>query len=43
MAQSDNGVYVNGDFSEPMSGHNFEDQYDMDDPKKAMCDYSRYV
>lgn len=47
MAQQDNirnGVYVNGDFSEPMtSSHDFDREYNLDDPKRAMCDYSRFV
>ncbi|KAF2095991.1 hypothetical protein NA57DRAFT_78763 [Rhizodiscina lignyota] len=44
MAQQTNSVYVNGDFSEPMSNqHNFDREYSLDNPKRAMCDYSRIM
>lgn len=38
------GVYVSGNFSEPMSAqHNFANEFDLEDPNKAMSVYARYV
>src|SRR3978361_785893 len=37
-------VFVQGEFSEPMSSeHNFQEQYDLEDPNRAMSDYARYI
>ncbi|KAI9658607.1 MAG: hypothetical protein M1821_002167 [Bathelium mastoideum] len=42
MASSD--VYVRENFSEPMSAqHNFANQYDLDDPVRAMSSYARIM
>jgi hypothetical protein len=36
-------AFVEGGYSAPMSSeHNFEDQYDHEDPNRAMSDYARY-
>ncbi|ORX92985.1 hypothetical protein BCR34DRAFT_550906 [Clohesyomyces aquaticus] len=41
---STNGVYVSGDFSEPMSAqHNFNNQYEMENPHRAMSSYARIM
>ncbi|KAI9834559.1 MAG: hypothetical protein M1819_002935 [Sarea resinae] len=38
----ESGVYVNGDFSEPITGqHNFQQQYDLSNPMSAMTSYAR--
>ncbi|MCJ1303361.1 hypothetical protein MMC08_006170 [Hypocenomyce scalaris] len=37
-------VYVNGTFSEPMTAqHNFQNQYDLDNPVEAMTTYARVM
>ncbi|SLM37842.1 hypothetical protein LPUS_07828 [Lasallia pustulata] len=37
-------VYVNGDFSEPMTAqHNFQSKYDLDNPLEAMTTYARVM
>jgi len=39
-------AYVNGDnsFSDPMTArHNFQSQYDLDNPVEAVACYARYV
>ncbi|KZF20338.1 hypothetical protein L228DRAFT_270417 [Xylona heveae TC161] len=37
-------VYVNGDFSEPMSAqHNFQNHFDLDHPVQAMHLYNRIM
>ena len=45
MTESRQQVYVSGDgFSEPMSAqHNFANNFDLNDPERAMSDYQRYV
>ncbi|KAF1986539.1 hypothetical protein K402DRAFT_332147 [Aulographum hederae CBS 113979] len=41
---SQESVYVNGQFSEPMSAqHNFSEQYDLEDPATAMSSYNRVM
>lgn len=43
MSQT-SGVYINGEFSEPMTAqHNFANQYDLDNPARAMSLYARLV
>ena len=44
MTESRQSVYVSGDgFSEPMSAqHNFANNFDLDNPERAMTDYQRY-
>ncbi|OCL09482.1 hypothetical protein AOQ84DRAFT_291148 [Glonium stellatum] len=43
MSQS-SGVYVHGDFSEPMSTqHNFSNQFDLENPHQAMSVYARIM
>ncbi|KAF2021403.1 hypothetical protein BU24DRAFT_457385 [Aaosphaeria arxii CBS 175.79] len=38
------GVYVSGGISEPMSAqHNFTEQYDLENPEKAMSSYARIM
>jgi hypothetical protein len=45
MTESRQQVFVSGDgFSEPMSAqHNFANNFDLNDPDRAMSDYQRYV
>ncbi|KAJ9639997.1 hypothetical protein H2201_005239 [Coniosporium apollinis] len=44
MAAQHSGVYIHGDFSEPMSAqHNFSNQYSFDDPQEAMSMYKRIM
>ncbi|KAI9847955.1 MAG: hypothetical protein M1837_001472 [Sclerophora amabilis] len=41
-AATADSVYINGDFSEPLSAqHNFANHYNMDDPMQAMTSYAR--
>ena len=43
MSQSP-GVYVHGDFSEPMSAqHNFTEQFNLEQPHQAMSVYARIM
>ncbi|KAF2269307.1 hypothetical protein CC78DRAFT_574867 [Lojkania enalia] len=43
MSQT-SGVYVSGDFSEPMSTrHNFANQYGLENPTRAMSVYARIM
>jgi hypothetical protein len=44
MTESPQSVYVADDFSEPMSAqHNFANNFDLENPERAMTDYQRYV
>ncbi|RYO30441.1 hypothetical protein AA0111_g5664 [Alternaria arborescens] len=45
MPESRQQVYVSGDgFSEPMSAqHNFANNFDLNDPERAMSDYQRIM
>jgi hypothetical protein len=44
MTESRQPVYVNEGFSEPMSAqHNFANNFDLDNPDRAMTDYQRHV
>jgi hypothetical protein len=44
MTESRQSVYVSDDFSEPMSAqHNFANNFDLEDPDRAMSEYQRYV
>jgi hypothetical protein len=41
--EEQSAVYMRGEFSEPLSPeHTFDDQYDNEDPNRAMSDYARY-
>jgi hypothetical protein len=44
MTESRQQVYVSDGFSEPMSAqHNFANNFDLNDPDRAMTEYQRYV
>lgn len=44
MTENRQQVYVSDGFSEPMSAqHNFANNFDLNDPDRAMTDYQRYV
>jgi hypothetical protein len=44
MTETRQQVYVSDSFSEPMSAqHNFANNFDLNDPDRAMSDYQRYV
>jgi hypothetical protein len=44
MSQSRQQVYVQGDFSEPMSAqHNFVNNFNLDDPESAMSAYQKIM
>ncbi|KAI9707762.1 MAG: hypothetical protein M1836_000724 [Candelina mexicana] len=46
MAHLDRGVYPNGEgeFSDPATAqHNFQNQYDLDNPMEAMNSYARIM
>jgi hypothetical protein len=44
MTESRQSVYVSDGFSEPMSAqHNFVNNFDLEDPDRAMSEYQRYV
>ena len=43
MSQT-SGVFVSGNFSEPMSAqHNFANQFDLDNPQMATSSYARIM
>jgi hypothetical protein len=44
MTQSRQQVYVQGEFSEPMSAqHNFANNFNLDDPESAMSAYQKIM
>lgn len=44
MSTPSDMVYVNQDFSEPMSAHySFADQFNLEDPEEARISYMRFV
>jgi hypothetical protein len=44
MTESRQSVYVSDDFSEPMGAqHNFANNFDLENPDRAMSDYQRYA
>ncbi|EOA84186.1 uncharacterized protein SETTUDRAFT_139052 [Exserohilum turcica Et28A] len=44
MTESRQQVYVSQGFSEPMSAqHNFANNFDLNDPERAMSDYQRIM
>ncbi|KAF2462788.1 uncharacterized protein BDR25DRAFT_308161 [Lindgomyces ingoldianus] len=44
MSHRTSSVYVSGRFSEPMTAqHNFNTQYDTDNPNRAMSSYNRIM
>lgn len=44
MSSTSDMVYVNQDFSEPMSAqYNFANQFDLENPEDARISYMKYV
>lgn len=44
ITETRQSVYVSEGFSEPMSAqHNFANNFDLNDPERAMSEYQRYV